>query len=54
MKNPKPIEPKGTVMHIRVNGPRQLVLRNLAEQERRKITNLVQVMIEEGIEKRTK
>lgn len=40
------------VIRIRLNGPKYALLCSQAKQERRKITNLAQVMIEEGLEKR--
>ena len=40
------------VIRIRLGGEKYSLLAEQAKQERRKITNLAQVMIEEGIEAR--
>lgn len=40
------------VVRIRLNAVKYSLLTAQAKQERRKITNLAQVMIEEGIERR--
>lgn len=40
------------VVRIRLSGPKYALLCAQAKHERRKITNLAQVMIEEGLEKR--
>lgn len=40
------------VVRVRLSGAKYSLLCAQAKQERRKITNLVQVMVEEGLEKR--